>query len=83
MARARALAEDDSTTAGELARAALALARKTDYPDLEARALTCVALTTGPGDEQALLLAEAKGLYEAKGNMAAVARLPTPSPAPS
>jgi predicted ATPase len=83
MARARALSEEDSEAAGRLARDALTLARETDYPDLEARALACVAHATGPGDEQASLLGDAKRLYEAKGNDAAVARLPAPSPAPS
>jgi class 3 adenylate cyclase/tetratricopeptide (TPR) repeat protein len=83
MARARGLAEEDRGAAEALAREALALARDTDYPDLEARALTCLAHVTGPGAEQAALLAEARSLYEAKGNVAAAARLPTSSPAPS
>ena len=83
MARARALAESDPKAAQAFARDALAMARETDYPDLEARALICLAHTVGFGEEQASLLAEAKRLYEAKGNLAAVARLPAPSPAPS
>jgi hypothetical protein len=45
--------------------------------------LTCVAQAIGPGNEQATLLGETKRLYEAKGNVAAAARLPAPSPAPS
>ena len=59
------------------------MARATDYPDLEGRALTCLAHAIGFGEEQASLLAEARRLYEAKGNVAAVARLPAPSAAPS
>jgi ATP/maltotriose-dependent transcriptional regulator MalT len=82
-ARARALAENDPAAAQALARAALAIARETDYPDLEARALICLAQAVGFGDEQASLLGEARDLYGAKGNVAAVARLPAPSPAPS
>ena len=81
MARARAGA--GSSSAADLAREALALARETDYPDLEARALVCMAQVIGPGQEQSSLLAEARRLYEAKGNVAAAARLPAPSPAPS
>jgi class 3 adenylate cyclase/tetratricopeptide (TPR) repeat protein len=83
MARARALAGEDPSAAEELARDALALTRETDYPDLEARALTCVAQAIGPGKEQAALLGEARRLYEAKGNVAAAARLPAESPARS
>jgi class 3 adenylate cyclase/tetratricopeptide (TPR) repeat protein len=83
MARARALAVVDLAEAESLARETLALARGADYPDLEARALACLAHLSAPGTEQAALLAEARVLYEAKGNVAAAARLPTPSPAPS
>jgi ATP/maltotriose-dependent transcriptional regulator MalT len=83
MARARGVAGDDPHAAEELARTALSIARETDYPDLEARALACLAHVTGPGAEQAALLAEARSLYEAKGNNAAAARLPTSSPTPS
>jgi class 3 adenylate cyclase/tetratricopeptide (TPR) repeat protein len=83
MARARGLAEKDPAAAEELAQRALALTRETDYPDLEGRALTCLAHVTGPGAEQAGLLAEARSLYEAKGNYAAVARLPASSAAQS
>jgi tetratricopeptide (TPR) repeat protein len=83
MARGRAVAEDDPPAAEELAGAALSMARETDYPDLEARALTCVAHVKGPGAEQAALLAEARSLYAAKGNAAAAARLPASSPTPS
>jgi hypothetical protein len=82
-ARARALAENDPAAAEGLAREALAIARETDYVDLEGRALVCLAHAVGFGEEQTSLLGEAKGLYEAKGNVAAVARLPAPSPAPS
>ena len=57
MARARALAEQDPATADELARDALARARDTDWPDLQARALACVDHVVGPVDEQSLLLA--------------------------
>ena len=83
MARARGLAEKDRTAAEELAQRALALTSETDYPDLEGRALTCLAHVTGPGAEQAGLLAEARTLYEAKGNHAAAARLPASSAAQS
>jgi hypothetical protein len=37
----------------------------------------------GPGDEQAALLSEARAVYEAKGNLAAAASLPTRTVAPS
>jgi len=83
MARARAVADDDPRAAEGLARAALALARETDNPDLEASALVCVALVIDRGEEQSSLLAEARELYERKGNVAALARLPAPSPTPS
>jgi ATP/maltotriose-dependent transcriptional regulator MalT len=77
-ARARA------TEGGEaLSREAVAIARETDYPELEARALLCLAQLISPGDEHSALLAEAKGVYESKGNVAAAARLPAQSPAPS
>jgi tetratricopeptide (TPR) repeat protein len=77
-ARARATADGE-----DLARQAVAISRETDYPDLEARALVCLAEVTGRGDERASLLAAARRVYEAKGNMAAAARLPAQSPAPS
>jgi hypothetical protein len=83
MARARALAEQDSAAAEVLARHARGLARDTDYPDLKARTLTCLAQVIGPGDEQSSLFAEAREVWERKGNVSAVARLPAPSPAPS
>ena len=83
MARARALAEQDPTTADALARDALARARDTDWPDLEARALACVAHVVGPGDEQSLHLAGARRAWERKGNVAAVARLPVGSVHPA
>jgi hypothetical protein len=76
MARARALAEQENVAADELARHAVALARDTDYPELKARALTCLAQVVGPGDEQTSLLAGAREAWERKGNVAAVARLP-------
>jgi class 3 adenylate cyclase/tetratricopeptide (TPR) repeat protein len=83
MARARALAAQDPTGAEELARGAVAITGEADYPDLEARTLVCLAQVIGPGDEQSGLLADAKRIYEAKGNVAAAASLPTRSPAPS
>jgi class 3 adenylate cyclase/tetratricopeptide (TPR) repeat protein len=83
MARARARLEQESAAAEELARHAAALARDTDYPDLKARTLTCLAQVIGPGDEQSSLIAEAREAWERKGNVAAVARLPAPSHAPS
>jgi class 3 adenylate cyclase/tetratricopeptide (TPR) repeat protein len=76
MARARALAEQESPEAEDLARQALALARDTDYPDLKARSLACLAQVLGPGDEQASLYAGARETWERKGNVAAVAQLP-------
>jgi class 3 adenylate cyclase/tetratricopeptide (TPR) repeat protein len=66
-----------------LARAAVAIARETDYPAIETRALLCLADLLGPGEEQSARVAEARSIYEAKGNVAAVARLPAQSPAPS
>jgi tetratricopeptide (TPR) repeat protein len=83
MARARAVADDDTAAAEGLARAALALARETDNPDLEARALVCVAHVIDHGEEQSALLGEARGLHEHKGNVAAVARLPIGSVHPA
>ena len=62
MARARALAEQDPTTADALARDALTRARDTDWPDLEARALACVAHVVGPGDEQSSSSREPAGV---------------------
>ena len=69
--------------AQELARHAAALARDTDYPELKARALTCLAQALGPGDEQSSLFAEARETWERKGNVAAVARLPIGSAHPA
>jgi len=83
MARARALAYPDSGTAEELARHASALARDTDYPDLQTRTLTCLAQVIGPGDEQSSLIAEARDVWERKGNVAAMARLPIGSVNPA
>ncbi len=83
MARARAFAEQDPSAGDELARDALTRARETDWPDLQARALACVAQVIGPGDEQSSLLAEARELYERKGNVAAAARLLAQSPTAS
>jgi tetratricopeptide (TPR) repeat protein len=83
IARARALAERQSAVAEELARHAAALARDTDYPDLKARTLTCLAEVIGPGDEQSSLFAGARDAWERKGNMAAVARLPIGSVHPA
>ena len=83
MARARPLAEQDPTAAGDLARDALARARDTDWPDLQARALVCLAHVIGPGDEQSSSFAEAREVWERKGNVAAVARLPIGSVHPA
>lgn len=80
---ARARAEADPVAAGERARDALTIARATDYPDLQARAAVCLAQVIGPSNEQTSLLAEARRLCDAKGNIAAAARLPARSPAPS
>jgi tetratricopeptide (TPR) repeat protein len=82
-ARARALAEQGNPDAEELARHAVAVARDTDYPDLKARALSCLARVIGPGEEQSLLLAEAREVWEQKGNVAAVARLSVGSTHPA
>ena len=83
MARARALAEQDGAEAEDLARQAAALARDTDYPDLKARSFTCLAQVIGSGDEQSSLIAEARDVWEQKGNVAAVARLPIGSVNPA
>jgi hypothetical protein len=82
-ARARALAEHERASAEELARQAAALARDTDYPDLQTRTLTCLADVIGPGDEQSSLVAEAREAWERKGNVAALARLPVVSAHPA
>ena len=78
-ARARAVAGRDPRAAEALAREALAAAQTTDYPDLEARSLMAVAEVVGPGDEASGLLEDARRLYEQKGNVAALARLPAAS----
>jgi ATP/maltotriose-dependent transcriptional regulator MalT len=83
MARARGLVEHESAAAEGLARQAAALARDTDYPDLQTRTLTCLAQVLGPGDEQSSLIGEAREAWERKGNVAAVARLPVGSPHPA
>jgi class 3 adenylate cyclase/tetratricopeptide (TPR) repeat protein len=83
IARARALADRQTAVAEELARHAAALARDTDYPDLKARTLTCLAQVISPGEEQLSLLEEARAIYERKGNVAAVARLPIGSVHPA
>ena len=54
-----------------------------DYPDLEARSLMSLAEVVGPGEEASRLLDEARGLYEEKGNVAAIARLAAGSSQPS
>ncbi|HEY7149275.1 MAG TPA: AAA family ATPase [Gaiellaceae bacterium] len=77
-ARARADADGDA-----LAREAVEIARGTDYPEIQGRALLCLADAIGPGAEQSSLLVEARAVYESKGNVAAAARLPAESPAPS
>jgi len=82
-ARARAVRAVEPETAQALAREAVAAALQTDYPDLEGRALSSLAEVLGPADEQSSLLAQAREIYERKGNVAAVARLPAPSAAPS
>ena len=69
-ARARATAAQDPRAAEALAREALGMARETDYPDLEARALMSVAEVVGPAQEASHLLDDARRLYEAKGNLA-------------
>ena len=66
-ARARATAAQDPRAAEALAREGLEMARETDYPDLEARALMSVAEVVGPGKEASRLLDDARRLYEAKG----------------
>src|SRR5262249_44541559 len=54
-ARARAGAERDPEAAETIAREAAALARNTDYVDIEARALACLAHVVGPGAERSSL----------------------------
>jgi len=82
-ARARAIVHRDRKTAETLAREALATARATDYPDLEARALLSVAEVVGASEEASGLREEARRLYEDKGNVAAVTRLSAASSRPS
>ena len=82
-ARARARAEEQSAEAEPLARHAATLARDTDYPDIKARAFTCLGQVVGPGGEQASLFAEAREAWERKGNVSAVARLPVDSVHPA
>jgi len=54
-----------------------------DYPDLKARAFTCLAQVIGPGDEQSSLFVEAREVWEQKGNVAALARPPVGSAHPA
>ena len=75
-AKSRALSDGQRAEAEKLARHAVGLARKTDYPDLKARSFACLGQVVGPGDEQASLFAEAREAWEQKGNVAAVPRLP-------
>ncbi len=82
-ARAWATAGRDHRAAEALAREALALAQETDYPDLEARALMSMAEVVGPGEEASGLREDARRLYEAKGNVAAVTRLSAAPSGPS
>jgi len=82
-ARARALLDHRSAEAEELARHAAALARETDYPDIKARAFTCLAQVVETGAEQSSLLAQAREAWDQKGNVAALARLPIGSARPA
>jgi tetratricopeptide (TPR) repeat protein len=77
-ARARAIPDGE-----ELAREAVSIASETDYPELQARALACAGLVVPSGEERSAFMSEARRVYEAKGNVAAAARLPARSPAPS
>jgi class 3 adenylate cyclase/tetratricopeptide (TPR) repeat protein len=65
IARARASGDEN------LARQAIRLAEPTDYPDLKARAFLALAQISGDSSFRGRALAE----YEAKGNVAAAARL--------
>ena len=82
-ARARALSEQRSAEAEELARYAAALARDTDYPDLKVRSFTCLGQVLGPGEEQSALFAASRETWEQKGNVAALALLPIASGHPA
>ena len=67
-----------------LARDALARARDTDWPDLQARALVCLAHVVGPGDEQSLApRGSPRGRGSGKGTLRRSARLPVGSVHPA
>jgi ATP/maltotriose-dependent transcriptional regulator MalT len=77
-ARARVLARTDSFDAERLAEEARTLAEPTDFLDLKARAATALAdvlLARGNRAAAEFLLAEARELYERKGNLAAAAAI--------
>src|SRR5262249_21793492 len=72
-------AADASDLAVELAREALALTVAADAPGMRADALATLAdvlSATGYADEGAAALADARALYEQKGNRAAAGQLP-------
>jgi class 3 adenylate cyclase/tetratricopeptide (TPR) repeat protein len=67
--RARVLARRGDEAAEALAREAVELAARSDFPGLRARTLLALAEVV-PGEAEALV-AEARSLYERKGNLAA------------
>ena len=72
-------AADASELARELAREALQLTAAADAPGMRADALVALAdvlTATGSASDAAAALAEARALYEQKGNRAAAAQLP-------
>jgi class 3 adenylate cyclase/predicted ATPase len=84
-ARASALAETgDPETGEQLARDAVALARATDFLDLQAGTLLSLAdvlRSLGRTEESTPLVERARELYERKGNRAAAERLSAPAQA--
>jgi hypothetical protein len=73
------VAADASELAVELAREALELTADADAPGMRADALVTLAhvlSATGSASDGAAALAEARGLYEQKGNRAAAGQLP-------
>jgi class 3 adenylate cyclase len=73
-------ASDASDLAFELAREAVALTEPTDAPVMRANALATLAevlAAAGPASDAESARAEARALYEQKGNLAAATRLPS------
>jgi tetratricopeptide (TPR) repeat protein len=77
-----AIAEGRAADAVDTARASVELAERTDDLNLRADAFSALAdalLAAGRSDDSTAAVAGARACYEAKGNVAAAATLPTPA----